>query len=97
MIHSVHVSLTFTAQLDGQITQVVGDIQKVESKLAQLRETFERQKVDIRSLQREQQANSRALDPKVCPGRLYSGGHFLGGGIYIFFQGGRAKFPPRRH
>jgi len=54
------------SQLDGQITQVVGDIQKVESKLAQLRETFERQKVDIRSLQRRKEANSRTLEPKVC-------------------------------
>ena len=44
---------------------MVGDFQKVESKLADLKETFERQRVDIRSLQRGQQANSRALEPKV--------------------------------
>lgn len=55
----------WSAQLDGQISQVVGDIQKVESKLAQLKETFERQKVDTKSLQRGQQANSRSLEPKV--------------------------------
>jgi len=53
------------SQLDGQITHVVGEMQKVESKLAQLKETSERQKVDIRSLQRDQQANSRTLEPKV--------------------------------
>lgn len=52
-------------ELDGQITHVMGDLQKVESKLAQLKETFERQKVDTRSLEREQQANSRAIEPKA--------------------------------
>lgn len=30
------------------------------------RETFERQKMDIKALQREHQANKRALDPKAC-------------------------------
>ncbi len=60
-------SLTvWCSQLDGQITHVMGDLQKVESKLAQLKETFERQKVDTRSLEREQQANSRAIEPKVA-------------------------------
>lgn len=52
------------AQLDGQITHVVADMQKAESKLAQLKETFERQKVDIRSLERDRLANSRT-QPKV--------------------------------
>ena len=53
------------AHLDGQITQTLGELQRVESKLAQLRETFDHQKLDIRSLQRKQQANNRALEPKV--------------------------------
>ena len=57
--------MLWCAQLDGQITEVVGDIQKVESKLAQLKETFERQKVDTRSLQRGKQTNQRSLEPKV--------------------------------
>lgn len=51
-------------ELDGQITRVLGEIQKVETKQIQLRETFERQKMDVKSLQRELQANKRALEPK---------------------------------
>jgi hypothetical protein len=43
----------------------MGEIQKVESKLAQLKETFEKQKVDIRSLNRENQAIARTIEPKV--------------------------------
>ena len=53
------------SHLDGQITEVMGEIQKVEGKLAQLKETMERQKVDIRSLERDKQAKSRAFEPKV--------------------------------
>ena len=53
------------SHLDGQITEVVGEIQKVEAKLAQLKETLERQKVDIRSLERDKHTNSRAFEPKV--------------------------------
>ena len=44
----------------------MGEIQGVEGKLAQLKETLERQKVDIRSLERDKNAHSRAFEPKVC-------------------------------
>jgi structural maintenance of chromosome 3 (chondroitin sulfate proteoglycan 6) len=51
-------------QLEGKVTQVLGDLQKTETKQIQLKETFERQKMDIRTITRELQANRRALEPK---------------------------------
>ncbi|KAL5470715.1 hypothetical protein EMCRGX_G028721 [Ephydatia muelleri] len=50
--------------LDGQVTHILGEIQKVETKQIQLRETYERQKLDVRLLSQELQSNKKALEPK---------------------------------
>lgn len=50
--------------LDGQVTHILGEIQKVETKQVQLRETYERQKSDVRLLTQELQSNKKALEPK---------------------------------
>lgn len=50
--------------LDGQVTHILGEIQKVETKQVQLRETYERQKLDVRLLTQELQSNKKALEPK---------------------------------
>eukprot|EP00731_Ephydatia_muelleri_P021107 Em0013g834a len=46
------------------VTHILGEIQKVETKQIQLRETYERQKLDVRLLSQELQSNKKALEPK---------------------------------
>lgn len=50
--------------LEGRITRVIGDIQQAETKQIQLREGFERQKLELRNVTTEHQSNKRQLEPK---------------------------------
>lgn len=51
-------------ELDTQITSVLSEVQKLETKQIQLRETYERQKLDVKSLTHDHQTTKRALQSK---------------------------------
>lgn len=51
-------------ELDGEITHVLSEIQRMETKRIQLIESMERQKMDGKALSNELQANRKALEPK---------------------------------
>lgn len=51
-------------RVDGVITGVLGEIQKLETKQIDLKETYERQKVDVKTKQKEQQNKGESLKQK---------------------------------
>merc|ERR1719505_298199 len=51
-------------ELDSSITQVVSELEKIESVQMQLKETYERQKQDVKNLQKSRSSAESCLGPK---------------------------------
>ncbi|XP_065176862.1 structural maintenance of chromosomes protein 3-like [Sycon ciliatum] len=52
------------AELDGQITEVLGNLQRVETQQVHLRESYDREKVNVRGLIKEQQMLVKTIATK---------------------------------
>ncbi|XP_015771527.1 PREDICTED: structural maintenance of chromosomes protein 3-like [Acropora digitifera] len=51
-------------KLDSDVTVVLGELQKVETQQVQLRETYEKQKIDVKAKTQEKRTAERALEAK---------------------------------
>ena len=51
-------------RIDQEVSSVLSQVQNTETELIQFKEAYERQKMDIRNLSREQQANAKTLATK---------------------------------
>jgi len=60
-------------QLDGEITQVLSELQKLETTQIQLRNTYDQQRQDVRNLQKSRQAAEGGLAPKESALTNYQG------------------------
>ena len=65
MIRLYLLSLNSSVHLDGKITSVVSEMEKLESKRVNFRETFDKQRVDVMSINRELSHIEAALKQKV--------------------------------
>lgn len=50
--------------IDGEVTKVLSEIQKIETTQVQLRQTYERQKQDIKNLTKQKKTSELSLGPK---------------------------------
>ncbi|XP_032229709.1 structural maintenance of chromosomes protein 3 [Nematostella vectensis] len=55
---------TSLEEIDGQITTVLGKLQKAETRQVQLRETYEKQKLDVRAMTQSKERTEQALKAK---------------------------------
>merc|ERR1712013_96359 len=51
-------------KIDGEVTQVLSEVQKVETTQVQLRQTYERQKQDVKNLQKQKKTWEASVSPK---------------------------------
>ena len=59
------LSLTARPHLDGRITGIVSSMEQLEARRVNLKETFEKQRVDVMSISRELQHTESSLKQKV--------------------------------
>lgn len=59
------VSLDCCSHLDGRITGVVSGMERLEARRVNLKETYEKQRVDVMSISRELQHTESSLKQKV--------------------------------
>ena len=58
-------ALNPTPHLDGRITHIVGEMEKLETKRVNFKETYEKQRVDVMSITRELHHMETSLKQKV--------------------------------
>ena len=61
----LRVSLDCCSHLDGRITGVVSGMERLEARRVNLKETYEKQRVDVMSISRELQHTESSLKQKV--------------------------------
>ena len=83
------LSLTARPHLDGRITGIVSSMEQLEARRVNLKETFEKQRVDVMSISRELQHTESSLKQKV--GRVQ--GPALVGGVQGLALVGRVQGP----
>ena len=57
--------MTASPHLDGRITGIVSSMEQLESRRVNLKETYEKQRVDVMSISRELQHTESSLKQKV--------------------------------